>query len=85
MKRAVTLIASACWLLFAIGFGVLLVQYLLGGAGLQFSAGLFSDSSVLIGMVHVTGLAFASLGCLAVGAALWARAFARAKQEKDAE
>ena len=77
MKKAVTLVGSGCWLLFAVGFGLLLVEYVKHGAGLQLSAWLFSDTSVLIGMVHICGLAFASLACVAVSAGLWVRAFTR--------
>jgi hypothetical protein len=76
MKKATLLIASGCWLLFAVGIGLLLVRYLTEGAGLQFSAWLFSDSSILSGVVQICGLAFASLACVAVSAGLWVRAFA---------
>jgi hypothetical protein len=81
VKKAITLIGSACWLLFAVGFGMLLVQYVTQGAGLQFSAWLFSDSSLLIGMVHICGLVFASVACIGVSAGLWVRAFAPAQEQ----
>jgi hypothetical protein len=83
MKRAVALIGSACWFLFAIGFGVLLVQYLCQGAGLQHSGWLFSNPSLFIGMVHVVGLALASLVSIAISAALWVRAFAPAARGRS--
>jgi hypothetical protein len=76
MKKAFTLIGSGCWLLFAVGFGVLLVHYVIRGAGLQFSGWLFSDFSLFIGMVHICGLVFATVACIAVSAGLWVRAFA---------
>jgi hypothetical protein len=85
MKKAVFLLGSACWLLFTVGFGFLLARYVAQGAGMQFSAGLFSESSVLIGMVHVCGLVFALLGSVAVSAGLWARAFAPAEQQKNGD
>jgi hypothetical protein len=83
MKKAVTLIGSACWLMFAVGFGVLLVQYCMQGAGLQFSAWLFSESSLFIGMVHICGLVFAAVACIAVSAGLWVRAFAPAQGQPN--
>lgn len=83
MKRAMFLIGSACWLLFAIGFGVLLARYLVEGAGLQFSARLFWSSSVLIGSVHVVGLIAATVLCFAVSAALWVHAFVRAERNRQ--
>ena len=82
MKRAMFLIGSGCWFLFAIGFGVLLAQYIVQGAGLQFSAWLFSSSSILIGTMHVIGLITASVVCLAVSAALWTRGFVGAKRHR---
>ncbi|MHC1763351.1 MAG: hypothetical protein AB9869_03450 [Verrucomicrobiia bacterium] len=86
MKRATFLIGSACWLLFAVGFGVLLARYLVEGAGLQFSARLFWSSSVLIGSVHVVGLIAATVLCFAVSAGFWVHAFVHAEpQPTDSE
>jgi hypothetical protein len=82
MKKAALLISSGCWLLFAVGLGLILLRYLTEGAGLQSSAWLFSDSSILIGVVHICGLAFASLACVAVSAGLWVRAFAPLDQPR---
>ncbi len=61
IKRALCLLASVCWFGIAIGFGVVLVQYLLNGAGVQFFGFVISSASVLLGVVHVTGFAFAML------------------------
>jgi hypothetical protein len=61
LKRALCLVASVCWLGIAIGFGVVLVQYLFNGAGVQFFGYVISSTSVLLGVVHVTGFAFAML------------------------
>jgi hypothetical protein len=79
MKKALFVIGSACWFLFAVGFAGLVLQYVLQGAGFEFSVWMFSSSGVLIGTVHVAGLALASLGCLAVSAGLWAKAFVPAE------
>ena|ERR1051326_4710646 len=81
-KRALFLIGGCCWLLFAVGFALLLKVYLTQGAGLQFFGWSFSSGSVLIGTVHVAGLILASLISFAVGAYFWARAFVRTDGKK---
>ena len=77
------LIAGACWLLFALGFGFIFLQYIAQGAGLQFFAWIFSSGSVLFGLVHVVGFVLAAFSCFAIGAVLLARGFVKA--EDDAE
>lgn len=72
MKRILCLVGGVCWFLFALGFLLFLIQYLVGGAGSQFFGPFFSSSSVVVGMVHVVGLIFAVLLCFAVGAGLCA-------------
>jgi len=61
LKRALCLVASVCWICIGIGFGVVLVQYLFNGAGVQFFGYVISSTSVLLGVVHVTGFALAML------------------------
>ncbi len=58
-RRTVCLLASACWFCIALGFGVVLVQYLFSGAGVQFFGFVISSASVLLGVVHVTGFTLA--------------------------
>ena len=73
MKRAMFLVGGALWLCFALGFGVFLLQYIVGGSGLQFFGGAPSSGSVLLGLVHVVELGTAILICFAIGAGLIAR------------
>lgn len=80
MKRAVFLFCGICWLVFGVGFGLVLVQYLVRGAGIQefgpvwpvFSP-LVSSGSVLVGLVHVVGLCAICSVCFAIGIGLCAR------------
>lgn len=81
MKRALCLIGGFFWLLFAVGFGLLLAQYVAQGDGLQFFGWIFSSESVLLGLVQVVGLVIAAFLCFAVGAGLMARGFVRARDE----
>ena len=83
MKRAMFLIAGACWFLFALGFGIVLLQYIGQGAGLQFFGWMFSTGSVLIGLVHVVGFVIAAVLCFAIGAGLLARGFVRAGEDVE--
>ena len=83
MKRAMFLIAGACWFLFALGFGFILLQYIGQGAGLQFFGWMFSSGSVLIGLMHVVGLVIASFSCFAIGAWFFARGFVRAGEDVE--
>ena len=77
------LLAGACWLLVASGFGFILLRYIRQGAGLQFFGWMFSSGSVSIGLVHVVGIVSAAFLCFAIGACFFARAFVGA--EDDAE
>jgi len=77
------LIGGICWLLFALGFAVLLVRYVVQGAGLQFSGWMFWSGSIVIGLVHVIALAIASSICFAVGAGLWTRGFAPSEKGQE--
>jgi len=60
------------WWLFALGFLALLVEYIADGAGLQVWIPLVSSESILVGLVHFTGLCAASVLCFVIGAGLWA-------------
>ena len=72
MKRALLLIGGILWLGFALGFALLLGEYLKGGAGLQFFGPPVCSGSVLLGLVHATGFATAIFLCFAVGSRLCA-------------
>ncbi len=67
------LVGGGLWLCFAAGFAVFFVQYITGGAGLQFFGGAPSSGSVLFGLVHVVGFSTAILICFAMGVGLCAR------------
>lgn len=74
MRRVILFGVGLTWFAFALGFGFLLVQYLAGGAGYQFFAPIAFSGSVLLGLVHFTGLCTAILVCFAIGAGLCSRA-----------
>ena len=65
------ILGGLCWLVFAAIIPWLLFQYLQDGAGLSGFVGM-SSPSVLIGVIHFTGLIVASVGCFAVGTCLCA-------------
>lgn len=75
MKRIGLLIGGLSGFACALGFAILLLGYISGGSGLQlvglplpFFGEPVSSGSILIGLVHVVGLATASFLCFAVGA-----------------
>jgi len=80
LRKMMFIFAGSCWLMFGAGFGLLLIQFLLKGAGMQwFGTPDFifpvSSGSVWIGLVYVVGTVTASLVCLAVSFGLFERAF----------
>ncbi len=83
MKRTLLVAAGLCWMLFAFGFLLLLYNYLVQGAGLQFWIPIVSSGSVLIGLVHFVGLSAASLLCFAIGSGLWARGIVRPDSKRE--
>jgi len=74
MKRALLFTGGLYGFICALGFGCILVQYVAGGAGLQFFVPAVSSGSVLIGLVHVVGFFMAAFLCFAAGVGLCARA-----------
>jgi hypothetical protein len=68
--RAVYLIASALWGIFAVAVLCFLFAYLSGGAGLQFLGFQLSSVSVLLGVGHFIGIVTGFLVCLAMSAGL---------------
>ena len=82
MKRALLIIGGLCWFLFALGFGFFLVQYVGGGAGLQFFGPIFTSETVLLGLAHVIGIAMASFLCFAIGIGLCVHGIVPKKREE---
>lgn len=74
VKSSLFILAGGCWLLFAFGFGYLVFQYLLHGAGSQVFdvLGIYSN---LIGLIQVLGLAAVAGLCFVVGMGLFVRGF----------
>jgi hypothetical protein len=68
MKRVGLLLIGIASLLMSVCFIGVLIAYLFGGAGLQFSTPWISAESVLVGWIHVMGFAFASALTFALGA-----------------
>ena len=73
LKRTIYVFGGILWFLFSLGFALLMIDYIAGGTGLQFFGGPVSSTSVLLGLVHLTGLATAIIICFAIGAGLCAR------------
>ncbi|MGV3757869.1 MAG: hypothetical protein ACO1QS_21005 [Verrucomicrobiota bacterium] len=69
LKRALCLLGCACWSLIGLGFGLFLIEYLFQGAGIHIFGISISSVSVLLGVVHVSGLALATLFSWAL--AIW--------------
>lgn len=69
MKRISLLLGGVAFLGASAGFAFLLLQYLMGGSGLQFILlpGV-NIATVLIGWVHVIGLGLGCLLCFVLGA-----------------
>jgi hypothetical protein len=82
MRRALYLFCGLCWLAFGLFIGLFVLQYLANGAGLQESGfyllvffPYFSSGSVVLGVMHLIGLAMLSLLLCAIGFCLCLRAF----------
>jgi hypothetical protein len=74
MKRIGLLLGGLCGFVSAFGFVLLLLAYISGGSGRQFAllplpffGDPVSSGSILIGLVHVMGLAAAAFLCFTVG------------------
>ena len=73
LKRVIYVVGGVLWILFSVGFGVILFKYIAGGAGLQSIGGPVSSGSVLLGLVHLAGFVAAAVISFAIGAWLCAR------------
>jgi hypothetical protein len=69
VKRTLCLVGCVCWALIGLGFGLFLIEYLFQGAGIHMFGISISSVSVLLGVVHVSGLALATLFSWAL--AIW--------------
>ena len=68
IKSVLYFAAGLCWLLFAGGFALILIQYLTDGAALQlFGYHQLSSITIGFGVRHVLGFAAAAFVCFAVG------------------
>jgi len=81
LKRALCLLGCACWSLIGLGFGLFLIEYLFQGAGIHMFGISISSVSVLLGVVHVSGLALATLFSWALAIWLGACGVAGGKQQ----
>ena len=72
-RRIVCLTIGVCWILFALVFGLFLVAYVAEGAGLQFFRVAVSSATVLIGLVHISGLVVAACMSFAFGVVMLAQ------------
>jgi hypothetical protein len=82
MRKTLYLFCGLCWLAFGLFVGLFVVQYLAHGAGLQESGyyfliflPYFSSGSIVLGVMHLIGLAMLSLLLTAIGLCLCLRAF----------
>jgi hypothetical protein len=76
-------VAGLCWIAFAALSGLVLFQYLIGGAGLQVFGFFFgvSSTSVLVGLVHFMGFTAGSCLCFVIGVGLCAHGFIPAQEK----
>ncbi|HSY17203.1 MAG TPA: hypothetical protein VK815_02675 [Candidatus Acidoferrales bacterium] len=68
IKRILLVAAGVCWLLFAGGIGLALIQYFAGGGGMQVFGFLgLSSLTVVLGLGQVIGFVVAAFVCFAIG------------------
>jgi hypothetical protein len=89
LKKTMLLAGGICWLLFGIGFGFFVLQFLTQGAGLQFlgmDLPIFnpavSSGSVLTGLVWMAGLSVAACLCLVMSLGMFVRGLGPAEEHK---
>jgi hypothetical protein len=74
LNRKLLVAMGAIWLIAAAAILLFLLQYLAQGAGLQLFA-FISTTGILLGTIHIIGLATAALISLSIGLALCSHAF----------
>lgn len=74
LRRILFARGGVCWLLFGVGFGALLYECVVGGAGLQIIPWI-SSGSILMGTIHTMGFGFAMLLNFTVGIYFCAEGF----------
>jgi hypothetical protein len=77
----VSVAAGMFWILLSLGFGLILVQYVAGGARLQLFDGPVSSGSVLMGSAQVAAFFTAMVICFAIGAGLCAHGLVSNRQD----
>ncbi len=83
VKRALLILVGLCFLLAALAFGLILIDYVAEGAGLQFFGLGISSGSILLGLVHVVGFCTAALICFVIGIVLCASGFVSGPKQKN--
>lgn len=83
LKRLLCLLGCVCWAFIGLGFGLFLVEYLFQGAGIHIFGISISSVSVLLGVVHVSGLALATLFSWALAIWLGACGMAGSKRQRS--
>jgi len=78
-------VVGVLWLLFSVGFGLALLEYLMEGAGLQLLGWNLCTGTIVVGVIHVIGLAIAAVVCLCVGIWFCSNAVASIGDKKAAE
>ena len=76
-RRVVYLTIGVCWILFALVFGLFLVAYVAEGAGFQLFALSVTSMSVLVGLVHISGLVVAACISFCFGVVMLAQGLLR--------
>lgn len=72
MTQVALVTGGMLWILFAVGFAIILVQYLFAGAGIQLMPWGLWTGGVLIGLVQVCGIFFASALSFVIGVGMCA-------------
>ena len=76
-RRVVCLTIGVCWILFALVFGLFLVACVAEGAGFQLFALSVTSMSVLVGLVHISGLVVAACISFCFGVVMLAQGLLR--------
>jgi hypothetical protein len=84
LKSILLVSAGICWLLFAAVIGLVLIEYLTGGAGLQVLGLLgLSSLTVVLGLGQVIGFAAAAGLCGIIGVGLCVHGLVPPEERKE--